>query len=312
MNDQPQQPQSDETPLRTETAAPEAAPPDVPKLLSNVFVEEYPPQVRIPHLGHLVVVGLLLFTSVFVTALLLRSAVYFHLFGVETLAQAATNIRFTLGGEALTYLFTLFGAVLLFPVLWGRGFFDGIHWNERTALRHPFALASVALLCFLLAMVNGYFMPGPTDAPIEQVFRAPGAAWLLMGFGVTFAPFFEELFFRGFLLPSLCTAFDWVGEQAKDMPPRRLDADGNPRWSRVSMAIGAVVTSVPFALMHAAQTGRAVGPFLLLYCISLVLCAVRLAMRSVAASVVVHAGYNFLLFALMYLGSSGFKHLDKM
>lgn len=315
MTDQPHQSQNEEAPPSTETPAPLVlpdAPPVAPELMSNLFVEEYVPQTRIPHLGHVLVAGLLFFTAVFVTAMLLRSAVYFHFLGIKTVQQASGDIRYTLGGEALTYLLTLFGAVLLFPVMWMRGFFEGICWRGRTAIRHLFLLAGVALLCFLLAMVNGYLMPGPTDAPIEQVFRAPGAAWLLMGFGITFAPLFEELFFRGFLLPSLCTAFDWVGEQAKNMPPRRLDADGYPRWSRVSMGMAAVVTSVPFALMHAAQTGRAVGPFLLLYCISLVLCAVRLAMRSVAASVVVHAGYNLLLFALMFLASSGFKHLDKM
>jgi hypothetical protein len=35
-------------------------------------------------------------------------------------------------------------------------------------------------------------------------------------------------------------------------------------------------------------------------------------MRSLAASVLVHASYNFLLFSLMLLGTSGFQHLDKM
>ena len=34
--------------------------------------------------------------------------------------------------------------------------------------------------------------------------------------------------------------------------------------------------------------------------------------RSLAASVLVHASYNFLLFSLMLLGTSGFRHLDKM
>ena len=67
-----------------------------------------------------------------------------------------------------------------------------------------------------------------------------------------------------------------------------------------------------FAAMHADQQGYALGPFLLLVAISLVLCAVRLRTRSVAASVLVHASYNFLLFSLMLLGTGGFRHLDKM
>jgi len=64
--------------------------------------------------------------------------------------------------------------------------------------------------------------------------------------------------------------------------------------------------------MHAEQTAHAFGPFLLLVCVSLVLCWARLSTRSLAASVLVHASYNFMLFALMLLGTGGFRHLDKM
>lgn len=78
------------------------------------------------------------------------------------------------------------------------------------------------------------------------------------------------------------------------------------------MIVGSVLTSVPFALMHAEQTGYSLGPFLLLVCVSMVLCWVRLGTRSLAASVLVHSTYNFLLFSLMLAGTGGFKHLDKM
>ena len=156
-------------------------------------------------------------------------------------------------------------------------------------------------------------MPGPENAPIDKIFRAPGAAWLLFGFGVTVAPFFEELVFRGFLLPSLCTACDWISERmTPGKLPRPLDADGQPRWSLTAMVIASAMTSLPFAGMHAAQQGYSLGPFLLLVCVSLVLCAVRLGTRSLAASVVVHASYNFMLFAFMLWGTGGFRHLENM
>jgi hypothetical protein len=64
--------------------------------------------------------------------------------------------------------------------------------------------------------------------------------------------------------------------------------------------------------MHAEQTGNSVDAVLLLACVSLVLCAVRLIARSLAASVLVHAFYNFLLFSMMLLGTQGFQHFDKM
>ena len=78
------------------------------------------------------------------------------------------------------------------------------------------------------------------------------------------------------------------------------------------MIIASIITSIPFACMHAAQTGYSLGPFVLLVAVSLVLCWARLATKSLAASVLVHASYNFLLFFLMLIGTGGFRHLDKM
>jgi membrane protease YdiL (CAAX protease family) len=46
--------------------------------------------------------------------------------------------------------------------------------------------------------------------------------------------------------------------------------------------------------------------------ISLILCTVRLKTRSLAASTMVHACYNFCIFAVTFVQTSGFKHLDKM
>ena len=125
-------------------------------------------------------------------------------------------------------------------------------------------------------------------------------------------PFFEEMAFRGFLLPALCTAYDWTVEHITGAARRPVDEFGNPQWSLSAMVIGSLLTSIPFALMHGAQTGWSLGPFLLLIFVSLVLCWVRLNTRSLAASTLVHACYNFLLFSFMLLGTGGFRHLDKM
>ena len=78
------------------------------------------------------------------------------------------------------------------------------------------------------------------------------------------------------------------------------------------MVVGSIFTSIPFAGMHAAADRLLPRPFLLLVGVSLVLCAVRLSTRSLAASVMVHACYNFFLFSLMMIGTGGFRHLDKM
>jgi membrane protease YdiL (CAAX protease family) len=270
------------------------------------------PQTRIPHLGHLAVLGVFIIFGMIGALILFWIGLRFHWFGISSLQTAATDIHYTLGSEAVLYFVMVGACVLFFPMIWNKSFFAGIQWNGAIALRLRQQLFLTAAICFALALVNGLLLPGPKDAPIDKIFRTPGAAWLLFGFGVTIAPFAEELIFRGFLLPALCTACDWINEKTKGVPVRPLDENGQPQWSFGAMVVGSIATSLPFAAMHAAQTGYSWGPFILLVGVSLALCWARLSTRSLAASVLVHASYNFLLFSLMMLGTGGFKHLDKM
>ncbi|MGD0682299.1 MAG: CPBP family intramembrane glutamic endopeptidase [Terracidiphilus sp.] len=270
------------------------------------------PPARIPHFGHLCLLSaFLLFGFVCMTVLMLV-ALQFHWDGVTTQDQIKTNAQYLLGSEAVLYLVTLALSIPLFPLLWNKSFFAGIQWRGATALQLGWRLPAISMGCFTLAMLDQWLLPGPEHAPIEDIFRSPGAAWLMFGFGVTFAPFFEEIVFRGFLLPSLATAWDWAIEKSTGKPARPLDANGHPQWSIFAMVIASVLTTIPFALMHADQQGHSLGPFLLLITVSLILCAVRLVTRSLAASTLVHACYNFLIFFTMLVGTGGFRHLDKM
>jgi hypothetical protein len=290
----------------SDIAAPDSAPP----LFARFAVT--PPPERIPHMGHLGILMLLAIVGLVCAALLADVAVSRHLFGVTNLNDAASDFHYTLGTMGISYMFTFLGALVVFPFFWHKSLFAGLQWRGHTALRRRGYLIGAALVCFVLAMIDGLLMPGPSDAPIDRIFRMPGAAWLLFAFGITAAPFFEEIAFRGFLLPALATAFDWIAEKATDQPPHFIGENGHPQWSMPATIVASLLTSLLFALMHADQTGYSIGPFLLLVCVSLVLCAARLITRSLAASVLVHATYNFLLFSFMLLGTGGFKHLDKM
>jgi membrane protease YdiL (CAAX protease family) len=281
-------------------------------MFADYAVPPAPTEERIPHMGHVALLSLLVFFGLIGTMMLVPIALHFHLFGISAIAQAATDYRYALGSQAIQYFITFAGSLIVFPLIWRKPFFEEIHWHADIARQRIGRLISVAVLCFFVAIVNGMLMPGPTNAPIDQLFHAPGAAWVLFLFGVTLAPFFEEMAFRGFLLPAFCTAYDWTIEHVSGVPRRPLDAHDNPQWSLSAMIIGSVLTSGPFALMHGSQTSWSLGPFLLLIFVSLMLCWVRLSTRSLAASTVVHATYNFMLFSFMLLGTGGFKHLDKM
>jgi len=290
--------------------------PAEPALVEPPLFQSYsqppPSPRRIPNFGDLLLLAVLLAMGLIISISLFLIAVHFHFLGASSIEQASTEIHYLLGTEAVIYLVTFGCALLVFPAFWHKGLFAGLQWHGETALRMRWRLIAAALACFVLALFSGKLMPSPTNTPIEKVFRTPGAAWLLFGFGVTFAPFFEEMFFRGFMLPSLCTAFDWTAEKVAKALPRPLEAQGNPQWSLAAMIFASIATSIPFAAMHAEQTGYSIGPFLLLMGVSLVLCGVRLFTRSLASSTLVHASYNFMIFTAMAIGTGGFKHLDKM
>ncbi|HXR38165.1 MAG TPA: CPBP family intramembrane glutamic endopeptidase [Terracidiphilus sp.] len=270
------------------------------------------PPARHPHLGDLLILALLALIGLLGASLLTRSALHFHLWGISSVQKAVTDVHYTIGSMAALYLITFGAALIVYPLFWHTGLFEGLHWNASVARRHSRPLVGAACVCFMLAMADEVLLPGPTNAPIDKLFDTRAAAWLLFAFGVTFAPFFEESIFRGFLLPALCTAFDWTVEKAAGITAAPLDPEGHPQWSLGAMIFASIITSIPFAWMHAEQTGYSLGPFVLLVAVSLVLCWARLATKSLAASVLVHASYNFLLFFLMLIGTGGFRHLDKM
>ncbi len=339
--------------------------------------------VRIPHYGHLLLLTLLIGIAGGILGLALGIA---SVLGWKIPAASTTDLQFNLLSEAVIYFVTFAFCIIVFPMIWNHGYFAGLQWRGAVVRSRFWILAGISLICFVLAFLDQAVMPGPSDAPIEKMMSSPSAAWLMFGFGITIAPFFEEMFFRGFLLPAMCTVADWTDESLFARPELkishearaalgipaallicgvsigvpsaiayvaygvltstghhrtaifsiailvgagvygslramrsstadelvRLDAAGYPQWSLTAMIVGSLATSLPFALLHVDQQGRALGPFLLLIVVSLILCAVRLITRSLAASTLVHATYNLFIFVIELAATGGFRHFDKM
>jgi membrane protease YdiL (CAAX protease family) len=125
------------------------------------------------------------------------------------------------------------------------------------------------------------------------------------------APVFEELAFRGFLLPSIASTWDWLRRQPGE-PDLVATGDGDPRWSISALVASCTVTSIAFALVHADQLAHAWAPLAVLFAVSLVLCGVRLWTQSLAASTFIHATYNGTIFTILFFATGGFRHLDKI
>jgi hypothetical protein len=309
----PYEPEQGSIPLPEQVLAPTAKSTDDSQELFHSWSQtEIAPPKRIPHFGHLCLLTAFAAVGFVCATVLMMVALYFHLFGAKTVTDVGANVRYILGFEAILYLVAFTLSFFLFPLFWNKNFFPGVQWRGATALNLGWRLPAIAVGCFALAAVDQALLPGPANAPIEDIFRSPGAAWLMFGFGVVFAPFFEEMAFRGFMLPALATAWDWAIEKNTGKPARPLDENGHPQWSVFAMVIASIFTTLPFALMHAEQQGHSLGPFILLIVVSLILCAVRIVTRSLAASTMVHACYNFMLFFLMLVSTGGFRHLDKL
>jgi membrane protease YdiL (CAAX protease family) len=206
--------------------------------------------------------------------------------------------------QAAIYLVLWALSALVFSLWWHRSFAKGIHWNLPVAVRWCLLLAGLGLVTGLAITLAGNFLPMPKAPPIlEDLTKSAAGAWALTVFGVTLAPLTEELAFRGFLLPSLVNIFRWL---------ERKNIIGDTIVRTIGIPLSIVLTSIPFAFMHAAQVSNSWGPVLLIGLVSVILCIVRLTTDSVAAGVVVHACYNFTLFAGLLYQTDWYRHLDKL
>ena len=162
-------------------------------------------------------------------------------------------------------------------------FWQAIRWNW------PARIWTYLLLGFLMQaafMVVERFLPFPKEMPFDAVLRRPYSVVLISIFSVTLGPLLEEIFFRGFFYPVL--------------------------KRRIGVAAAIVVTAFPFALMHAAQYGNSWASILLIFVVGVVLATVRETNDSLAASFLVHVGYNGTIMLILFAATDGFRHLEKL
>lgn len=258
---------------------------------------------RIPHLGHLAVLlgitALSALVSVGLFAILLK--------GHPQLRDSAP-VQIAL--EGVIYLLTLAVSFKVFPLLWKRPFLRGIEFNGLAARRNwPRLLVAGVVLC-ALAQLPDRFISQPKHPEIEHLMSTPAGAWSALVLGVFLAPFCEELLFRGFLLPALATAYDWL---SLDRTPAGLDRWSNSTGHTVPAKVfAALLSSLAFAVLHAPQNRYAWGIIAVLFGVGLVLAYVRLKTHSLACSTLVHMTYNGTLFAIMLVVTHGFRHLDRL
>ena len=261
------------------------------------------PPSRVPHLGHA-----LLFLAVTLILLLLAQGLLVTLTHPAHVADIQPKL--ILASETFTYIATLVASFFLFPLLWQRPFLFGLHWNAPAARRNLLRLLPLGLI--LSAIVEGLstLISLPKELPMDDFFRTPTDVWLITVFGIFLAPMFEEVLFRGFLLPAFAIAYDWLCLPRTEAA--RASWQSSNALSTPSLIFSAVLSSVLFALLHGKQTSFTWPILALLFLVSLVLTTVRIRLRSVAASTLVHAGYNATVFLAAFVATGGYRHLDRL
>ena len=276
------------------------------------------PLGRVPHLGHAVLflgtAGLLLLAAQAILLLPKMGP------GSSPIAVSLEHPKLLLAAEGVTYVLTLGIAWLVLPLLWGRGFLAGIQWNGAAAARLAGRLIPLGLCTGWAVQGISSLIRMPKDIPMDSFFRSPSDVWLVTLFGTLLAPLFEEVCFRGFLLPACALAWDWLGRMmaySRDrlrgqVQPEAAASESMGSTSKAAVIAASLLTSALFAVMHAQQLGYAWKAVLLLAGVSLVLTVVRLRTRSVACSTLVHGSYNLSVFLILFVATGGYRHLDRM
>ena len=230
------------------------------------------------------VAGFFLLSSFFFAMLALLIASGLPGFKARTAVQILGDIRIAVLTQFAAYVATFWFVYRMIARHYGVPFLDGIQWAWPRARWMIFLVLGVAMAYAITGLQA--IVPMPAEVPLDRFLKTTVGVWVLAIFGSLLAPFAEEVFFRGLLFPALA------------------------RKSSVLLSIG--VTSFLFALLHGSQLGWSWGPLLLLFTVGVILTVMRAWTGSVAASALVHVSYNVTLFAFLYIGTNGFRNLDRI
>jgi membrane protease YdiL (CAAX protease family) len=200
------------------------------------------------------------------------------------IADLATYAKIVVGAQSAAYPVVLLFMLAVVRTRSRQQFAQAIHWNWPGLSAAGFLVMGV-VLAFVTESLSRY-LPIPKSLPMDKYFSDPASAYLMAVFGITLAPLLEELFFRGMLYPLLRRAF--------------------------GIMTAVLVTAAAFASIHGTQLGYAWGPIVSIFFVGIVFTLTRLRTNSVAASFLMHVGYNFTLFGLLWIASDHYRHLEKV
>ncbi len=245
------------------------------------------PQKRVPAWSGWDVLAITIFTlvAIFIFTLIALFAVrYIPAYRHASFDDLKTNALVIIGAQAAAYPLVLLFIFLMIRTKSDEPFGKAIQWNWPGVTAPGFIASGVVLALVVDSLAR--FLPIPKSLPMDNYFKDATSAYLMAAFGVTLAPLLEEIFFRGVLYPVLKRSF--------------------------GLPLGVLLTALAFAAIHGAQLGYAWAPVLSIFVVGVVFTLVRVRKDSVAASFLMHCGYNFSLFAALWIASDHYRHLERV
>jgi membrane protease YdiL (CAAX protease family) len=246
-----------------------------------------PPAPRFPAWSWWDVVAVLVFTLFIVIGFSVAALFIAHSmpeYRNVPFTELATNAGVVIGAQTAAYPIVI---LLMFVLVRSRSherFGTAVRWNWPGFAAPGFFLGGIVLA--IVVESASRFLPIPKSLPVDKFFNSTTSAYLMAAFGTTLAPLLEELFFRGLLYPLLRRAF--------------------------RLFIAVALTGAAFAAIHGAQLGYAWAPVLSIFVVGVVFTLIRERTGSVASAFVMHCGYNFTLFSLLWVASDHYRHLEKL
>jgi len=255
---------------------------------------------------HLLVSILFFFGSQLIAGLVLLG--YYsmdrHLSQVQ-ITKLAESPKFLVPATVISSALMILFLYVTLAVLRDLPFWSSLGWKKFSAKSAAgkgrpwmYFIAGCGLSMFVA--IAGSRMKEVEHTPIQEIFKSPSGAMLLMGMAVLVAPLFEETLFRGYLYPVLTRIVSSIAQSA-----------GIESHTALRFGIGASIalTGGLFGLTHAPQLGWTWGLVSLLIFVGVVFTFVRAWTGTVLASFCLHLGYNSMIAVSTIIATKGFTHM---
>ncbi|HEX4750911.1 MAG TPA: type II CAAX endopeptidase family protein [Bryobacteraceae bacterium] len=176
-----------------------------------------------------------------------------------------TSPAMAFGSNLVIYLALLLIFKFVFQLRYGQPFLRPLGWRMTDAAKVGYAAVCGLALPFVISGI-GYVLRMPkVETQMDEMMKSMPIA-VLVPMAVILAPFFEELFFRGFLQPLLTRTFGLV--------------------------LGIVITGALFGALHAAEYSFIWQYIVAIGLVGVALGAMRAWTNSIVTSTVMHACFN--------------------